>query len=164
MNRADNKGNTPAFLQELLVNEIRHIFSESKYNSEDGTPKKINIFKQDLPIPENDTGDEYSPVPYIIVRISQGQTEVGDKAKVDVQLVFCIFDESSERQGYTEILNMIDKTSFRFMTKPYIGNFRLNGTLEWALQDDVESYPYYFGGIEMSFESALALSLEDDYA
>lgn len=164
MNSVTNRGNTPVFLQELLINELKRIFEESKYTSEAGTPKKINIFKQDLPIPENDSGDEYSPVPYIIVRISQGQTEVCDKAKVDVQLVFCIFDEGSDRQGYTEILNMIDKTSYRFLTKPHIGNFRLNGTLEWALQDDVESYPYYFGGIEMSFESALALSLEDDYA
>ena len=50
------------------------------------------------------------------------------------------------------------------MTNPNIGNFRFKTPFEWALQDDNETFPFFFGAVKMTFETATSFVVEDDFA
>lgn len=160
-----NQGNTPVDLQEAIIDELNAIFEGFTLPDEHGRQKPLSIYAQDLPIPEeNDDEAVVGNVPYIVVRISQGEVpEPNEPEKTDIVIIICTYDEENDRQAYREIMHIINRTKQRFMTNPIIGNFRFKGPFQWALQDNTETFPVYFGAAELTFEAATAFFIEDEY-
>lgn len=162
-----NNGNTPVDLQDAIISELNDLFIGDTFKDTDGGQKKLSVYPQDLPVPEaNDDSDaSFVSVPYAIVRISQGEIpEVNASAETDIVIVICVYDDANNKQAYRDVLHIINKIQQRFLTNPNIGNFRFTTPFEWALQDDNETYPFYFGAIKMTFEAATAFVVEDNYA
>ena len=158
-------------LQSDLAAELRNNIL-AHYNLYDSSGKKvaINVYEQDLPVPrstssgeedeESDMLDKYTddepqsdPYPYVIVRVGGGRCEDPDEAeKVSVMLIIGVFDNSGDRQGHKDVLNIISKIADRFykyhiLAKKYVFNY----PLEWTLVDE-DTHPYYFGGVSLTFE------------
>lgn len=169
-----------AFLQDDLVAELKYILRDFRLKDPKGNLSEIHIFSQNLPLPESKTQDNLpiemlengladditteDPYPYIIVRIEDG--EIKDEAsaqKVSTQLIIGIYDDAYEKQGQKDVLNIIADIYERF-AKLAVLNYRytIQYPILWTLQEE-ESYPYYYGGMQLSWEIA-AIRREDKYA
>ncbi len=153
---------TPLDLQDALIDEVKHILDGYFYKSPEGKAVPINVFSQNLPVSETD--DENDPVPYIIVRLSDGEDN-GNRDSfnaVSVVLIVAIWDNTPEAQGHRDTMNIIQKIYQRFHSNPdlnreatYAGKFR------WAIPED-SYYPYFFAACHMQFFIA-AIRREDEF-
>lgn len=169
-----------AFLQSELADELKKILSDFRLKNPQGERVNINIFEQLLPMPEpleqgelapelleNGLAEEQTipdPYPYILVRIADGEIEDEDSIqKVNLILLIGIFEPDYKKQGHKDVLNIISKIYERFAKYPVLnGKYTIQYPIAWGLQDE-ESYPFYFGGINLSFEIA-AIRREDPYS
>lgn len=172
------EGQIAAFLQDDLAAELEKIFDGFKLPDPTGKRSNINIFKQALPIPTIEEAPEgvteemleeglYDPVtnedlyPYVIVRVENGTiTDVNKDQSVLVNLVIGVIDRDKNNQGHKDVLNIIQKIYERFAKNSILaGNYENTFPIEWALQDE-QSYPYFFGGMALTFNT-LAICRED---
>lgn len=155
----------PTQLQDALVNELSILFKDFKLKS----PSKNEmtgwtIFPQDLPFTYKYEDDEKNePFPYMIVKLDSGNADDGEAHKVKVLILIGIFDDNENKQGYRDVINVIDKIYIRFgkdrvLDHQYVAEW----PFRWQLYED-DTYPYYFGGIEMNFDIP-AVIREDDLA
>lgn len=159
---------TPAQLQDELVAALESVFGDDDHlKTSNGEFRAPRIYKQDLPTPESnddeDTdGDEFAP--YIIVRLGDGTFEDwGEALKVNVIFIICTYDPTPDRQGTRDVMSIISRIYRRFASHPHAGNFTCELPIEWALQNEVETHPYYFGGVEITFKCPGVL-IEDPLA
>lgn len=131
--------------------------------------KKRNELAQAMPEPaaqeeappellENGLAEEQTapdPYPYIIVRIADGEIKDENSAQdANVTLLFGIYEPDYDKQGHKDILNIIAKIYERFAKYPVLnGKYTIQYPILWTLQDE-ESYPFYFGGMNLTFEIA----------
>lgn len=180
---------TPFFLQEELVNELKNnIFKDFVLDVVDETGKRVgtkslNIYSQRLPLRKSRM-QEYTQeelenglvndqriddcFPYIIVSLNEGTIENESSAQeVSIILYIGVCDNAEDVNGHKDILNIIAKIYERFAKNPYLAKkYMFRYPMTWALQDekeDVDTYPYFFGGAEMKFEIA-AIEKEDPFA
>lgn len=155
---------TPLELQDMLVEEFKALFRDWLYkNPKGGERIPLQIFAQHIPI--NETDDEDVPIPYVIVRLSQGDDDGTRDSQNTVKLVCIagIWDDDLEAQGHRDILNIIQKIYERFQKNPNLKNRAVyTGEFHWAAQED-NYYPFYFGACQISFHIA-AIRREDEYA
>lgn len=186
---------TPLDLQEELAAELARIFSgytymkpprdalPAEYPGEDpereqepGVPDgdkpkadapaervPIQIFSQDIPIYETDS--EEDPVPYIIVRLSDGSDEGGRDSEnlVNLVIIIGIWDGGLKRTGYRDVMNIIQKIYMRFHKNPDLNRkAAYKGNFKWAIQNDAYQ-PYSFGACHVTFKIA-AIRREDEFA
>lgn len=113
--------------------------------------RPLRIFAQDVPI--NETGDDFDPAPYVIVRLKSGDDDGSADGVNVVQVIFiiCIWDEDNDSQGYRDVLDIIQKIYVRFHKEPMLNNqFMYAGNYHWALQED-NYWPYFFGACTLNF-------------
>lgn len=169
-----------ALLQDSLAAELGGIFKGFRLKDPRGNQSGINIFRQNLPVPEsmgqenippemleNGLAEDITaedPYPYIIVKIEDG--EIKDEASaqtVNTILQIGVFEDDFRKQGHKDVLNIIADIYGRFARCPVLdGRYTLQYPILWTLQEE-ESYPYYYGGMYLSWETA-ALRREDKFA
>ena len=180
---------TPFFLQDALVNELKNkifkdfLLSTIDENGKKAESKKLNVYSQRLPLRKTKV-EEYTQeelengliddqriddcFPYIIVSLNEGTIENESAAhEISIVLYIGVCDNANDVDGYKDILNIIAKIYERFGKNPLLDNrYVFRYPMTWALQDekeDVDTYPYFFGGIEMKFETC-AIEKEDPFA
>lgn len=171
-----------AFLQSELADELRKILVDFRLKNPKGKSSTINIFEQHLPMPEAEQTDwetiqpellenglidqqtKPDPYPYIIVRIDDGEIKDENSAQmVSLTLIIGAYEPEYMKQGHKDILNVIAKIYERFAKMPVLnGKYTIQYPILWGLQEE-ESYPFYFGGMSLTFEIA-AVRREDPYA
>lgn len=146
-------GQTPQFCQDALVEMLQELFRGKLYNGQEGR-KPLKVYKQDLPIPEEndedaDTDEAYAP--YIVVQMTGG--EIADEngpQVVEFSLVICAYDFGRERAGFQDVTNIKEDIIQRVCTAPYFGGaFTIQKPIAWALQRD-DTNPYYYGAITLN--------------
>lgn len=154
---------TPLELQDELAEEMKRIFKDYLYKNQAGERIPINVFTQNVPI--HDTDDEEEPVPYIIVRLKDGDDE-GTRDSfnvVNIIIIVGICDNDLNAQGHRDVMNIIQKIYMRFHENPDLNHkAAYKGPFHWATQED-NYYPFYFGACSMSFNIA-AIRREDIFA
>ena len=157
---------TATYLQTAIASDIAKIFEGDLFKNSLGEYVPLNVYEQYLPIRKDE--DEPDPVPYVIVRIEQGEVSGWTEAQeVRVTLLLGCFDDDTDNIGYKTVLGMIQKIEHRYLKDSMLDNrfmfFMDDGHgFEWALQEE-ESFPYYFGAINMNFRTA-AVRKEDRFA
>jgi len=157
-------------LQNDLIEELKVMFTGFKLKSPtidtsgNTTFTEPNIFGQSLPIRENDEAED--PYPYIIVRLDSGDMKEGSAHLVKTRLMIGTFDDNADTNGHKDILNVIQKIYERFAKNPvlmskYVMRDDEETPFTWVLQDD-DTYPYYFGAIEMVWKTR-AIRRESQY-
>jgi len=115
------------------------------------------VMSDDGGVAEEIYGDD--PYPYCVVKVNSGELDpVQGVQEIQTLLIFGIYDNDAECQGHHTILNMIHKVSERFTKNPYLKEkYRLNfdAGITW-LVDDEDQYPYYFGAMEMTWDTFFA--------
>lgn len=169
-----------SFLQDDLIEELKRIFKDFVLINKSGEKSALKVYPQviaipqsknqkDLPIEQLENGladdkTEDEPFPYILVRISDG--EIADESSaqtVNTILIIGVYEESHDNSGHKDVMNIIQKIYERFAKKPNLANkYTLLYPIEWTLQDE-ESYPYFFGGMSLKWETAKIIR-EDRFA
>ena len=135
------------------IEMLRELFAGKKYNGQEGR-KPLEIFKQDLPIPEEndvDADTDVAHAPYIVVRMTGGEI-ADDKSPqtVEFSLIICAYDTGIERAGFQDVANIKEDIVQRACTAPYFGGaFTILKPIAWALQQD-DTAPYYYGAVTMN--------------
>ena len=167
-------------VQDDLVEELKTIFRNMTFPDPRGDLVPLNIYKQDLPIPVAaempftvsdedleegvyDARPEETPFPYIIVRVGKGHiADANGEQRVDVDLLIGVIDRDYKNQGHKEVLNIIQKIYERFAKNVILAKkYECVAPMDWALQEE-GSYPYFFGGMALTFET-IAIRREDPY-
>lgn len=169
-----------ALLQDDLAEELKEILKEFRLKNPQGQLSEVNIFQQNLPIPESlvreDIPEEMlenglaeditaeDPYPYIVVKIEDGEIKDESSAQtVNTILQIGVFEDAFKKQGHKDVLNIISDIYERFAKRPVLnGRYTVQYPVLWTLQEE-ESYPYYYGGLYLSWEVA-AVRREDKFA
>ena len=152
--------------QETLKKEIGSVLSNSCIRKDENCNRisGVNTFKQDLPIIMEDDEDVSQFFPYAIVRVLEGNTPEDDEPWiVTANILLALEDNSTDRSGYLDIMGMIQRVIDRFVSEPRLNEYyRALQDIEWAIQDE-DTYPYYFGGVQIKFYLPKIGRREPDY-
>lgn len=138
-------------LQDALVADLQELFKDRRYETPAGGTAALSVFPQNLPKRESENDDD--PFPYIIARIDSGGVETQtDPHKVAVLLLVGIYDDDAANQGHRAVLEIMEVIQQHFEETPLLDRqFTFVDPFNWALQDE-ESYPYFFGAANLTFE------------
>ena len=152
---------SPFFLQKELAKEIKSITKGLYFENMEGESVNVNLFEQELPIKQRD--DENEPFPYVIVRMNDGKASQdfdGNYAKVI--LMVGIYNRNIKNDGHKDVQGIFQRIIERFQKNNLMGEFSQIGDMNWVLSDENE-YPYYFGGMELTFRTRRIVR-EDEFA
>lgn len=137
--------------------------------NKNGILQEVRIFRQYIPQPQGitfstsdkgmkgyDDSDYEANFPCIIVKcgdITDQEENRIDMSRVNVRLLYGVYDASPECQGWRDILSMIDKTRHdllidRVIARKYVVQMPLVSRLLEA-----DTYPVYFGEMVMTFDA-----------
>ncbi len=159
---------TPDVFTNELAEEITAIFKCFTSKNSAGKIVPLNVFTHDTPIrasgdTEDDEENAAPPEPYVVVKTNAGNiASESEPQTVTAVCVICTYDDNSGRQGARDVLHIIDKIYERFAKYPRLGAACMKYPVDWVLQDE-DTYPYYFGGLQMQFEIP-AIQKEDPFS
>lgn len=138
-------------LQDAVVEDLTTLFQNHRFKTPDGKTAALSWFAQTLPM--RDTDDDDDPFPYGIVRLdSGGVANKTDPHKVAILLMIGIFDDDRRNQGHRAVTEIMELIQQHYEENPLLnGAFVFSDPFAWALQDE-ESYPYFFGAANLTFE------------
>lgn len=160
-------------LQKDIGEEIERILKDIVLKDIKKEPAKIKAYPQQLPkrlqTIQSDMDEEMQgisimpgeeededPYPYCIVIVDSGKLKTAQSAhEISTVIVFGIFDDGIECQGHQVLLNMFHRIAERFTKDPVLKErYRMNSDagIEWIL-DTEDRYPYYFGAMEMTWDT-----------
>lgn len=168
---------TVSDLQKALIAEIESLLADISttkaethdvLSQDDKRTVGLTGYGQALPKLVNNDGDPDQFFPYFIVRIDKGITENDDSLwTVTVDILIGVHDSDVKNTGHLTVLNCINRITTRFAEEATLGYagrkaFRCHSDMEWAMQDE-DTWPYFFGGIEMKFDVPKPMRKEPNY-
>lgn len=155
-------------VQKALAEDLRATLKDVRLKgiakeNEEPKSKGITVF-EDM-VPHSFSNNEYDDsFPYVIVRADSG-SYVDDESKDNTAkflLLIGVVDENEEYPVTRDVLMIINRIAERY-SKNYIldNRFRRTGDIDWTMSDE-DTYPFGFGGIEISFVVP-RIEKEDDY-
>lgn len=139
---------TPLELQKQLKNAIKECVQDLRFKNYKNEWVELNVFDQGVPIKQDD--DEAEPYPYIETRIVEGISNNDTDDIIHTWIIIGIYNGDLYNNGSSDVLGVMERIKQRFLKKNTLDNFRQVGKIKWALQN-TDTYPYYFGGMEMDF-------------
>lgn len=156
---------TADILQEKLIKRVGKVLENLELPTVSGERRKIKIYSQDLNIPDDEDEDidiETATAPYVIVRITDGFQETWDSAlQVNVVFIICTYVKDTNKEGTKDVITIINKLYQSFAERPNIDEFEVEPPLEWTLQTDVDTYPYFFGAVSIGFNCPAARRIDE---
>lgn len=144
---------TPVMLQTDLIAEIEEILKDViTKNTAGETVVGVKGYEHRLPLVTSDDEDESQFFPYFIVKTIEGKTEDDNTPwLVTVDILLGVCENDKDVPGYKSIMIMMQRITDRFTEEPLLNKkYRAEQNIEWALQDE-DTYPFYFGGVEIKF-------------
>jgi len=146
----------PAFLQDEIKKRLEKLFEGHLFDDPRGNRTNLKVYEQHLPIKKASKDDNSSLYPCVIVQLQQGFNQ-----KVAITLIIGIFNESSDRTGYRDLSTIIQKITTDFAEYPTMTRqYSLAEEPKWAIHDE-DVHPYYFAGIELTFQAGLQIERKD---
>lgn len=138
-------------LQQALADDLGKTFDGFALCDSAGENRKINIYRQFIPIQngEDESEDEQlPPEPYIQVRVSDGEVEDREERQtVNVVLLIGVCDHDPDRQGYIDALHIAETIKLRYAANGIFGRkFEVKAPIRWAVSDE-DTHPYYYAAV-----------------
>ena len=158
-------GMTAEFAADALNEDLKELFAGQLFQSSAGERRPIRYFVNDLPVATGNDEDrsQNAQEPYIVARIMEGTIPEGDAAQeVQIVLVICLYDDRPDRQGYRDVLHIIQEITARYCKNPVIrirpgsagargGPYTVRKPIGWSVQNQPTT-PYYYGIVEFTLE------------
>ena len=140
-------------LQDDLITEVESILKDVR--TDDTDDNEVTGFKgyaHRLPILQSDEDDPAQYFPYFIVRFSGAKTADDDDCwHVDTDIIIGVHDMATS-DGHEHILIAIQRIADRFAEDAWMGNYRADQDIEWAIAEE-DTYPFYFGAVAIKFSA-----------
>lgn len=141
-------GRTAQLCQDAIIEMLNELFEGKLFNGQTGR-KPLRVYKQDLPIPEENDEDvdtDAAAAPYVVVRMIGGNIpDDNSPQQCDFSLTICAYDTGRKREGFQDVANIKEDIVQRVCQAPYFGgSFTIKKPITWALQTE-DSHPYYYG-------------------
>lgn len=104
-----------------------------------------------------DSAVEDTLIPYCVVKTTEVEMKE-DAAKAKVYLVFCLYAQDG---GHQTLWNLLNCVTGYFRTHPVLDAFYCERAMK-AIEQGEDTYPYFFGGIEMTWNLP-ELECEENY-
>ena len=158
-----------------LKTRLQELFTGYSLLNKSGVLQEVQIFTQYMPQPsgvtinnkglQNYQGDDYNlNFPSIIISSRESiyqEERMLAQAIHKVRLIIGIYDDNSICQGWRDIANIEDRIINNMLVDRVIAEkFRLEMPITFKYVD-VDTWPVYFGEIEMSFTIGRALQRHD---
>ena len=145
----------PIELHDLLVERLETLFG-NYYLGNDNDEKRVQVYPQH--IPHKTEEDDETIFPHILVKMEMGEMKgAGSDNLCGVYFIIATCDMNVDQQGYRDCVNIMNKIFHSLTTRPILGGkYRFSGDAKWELasfEDEETTYPYYFGGIETTWEA-----------
>lgn len=150
-------------LQQTLIKDIEKTLEHLSLFDVEHRQKQIKAYPQALPIFDTRLGwengengedrsmEQCNPedkiFPYSVVRMESAKYQE-EQGQASVYLMFGIYNDNRNMAGYFDLLNVIETIINRYRTNRVIGAYYCESKMNVAIQED-DTYPYFFGGIEM---------------
>ena len=143
---------TPSFLQDALVDELRRLFHGKVFRNANGQETALKIFKQQVPLTPYGEDNAADMMPYLVVSLDGWkQATPTDAVVCNVDIIAAVFDDREDRQGYKDLLNIMEDIYLHLRTHSVIDKrFRLQHPIEAVLSTE-DTFPFFFGMIETSY-------------
>ena len=93
--------------------------------------------------------------------VSAAKTKAAQE--VQIVLVVALYDDRPDRQGYRDVLHIIQEITARYCKNPVIrirpgsagargGPYTVKKPIQWAIWNDTKAHPYYLGAVEFQLE------------
>jgi hypothetical protein len=160
-------------LEDALVEFIAMNTHELRYrsNADSGEPIAPHVYTTF--IPRNQVGEiipgEITTYPAIIVRARQG-VQATEYERVTVELLIGVFDDSLNQQGSRDCLQLIERIKQRLREQSIVrSRFPIRMPLNWQINKrasagptgEYNSFPYFFGEMQIDFELPVPTSQYD---
>lgn len=113
--------------------------------------KVLNLFKYN--INKQLSEEEEDIFPYILLKLNPvicSGIKVG--TNIGITVIVAIKNENLDiSKGYEDVISIIEKIAYRFCENNIIKHFTLDKDMKWEVYSDEDTYPYFFGAIEMVF-------------
>ena len=165
-------------LLDSMHDTLVELFSGYQLMNKAGNLQEVQIFAQYVPQPgginftsKNNTGlknysdsDYESNFPCIVVILDECEDREErriDSSLVKMHLLFCVYDEGSECQGYKDLLNMQERTrNYLLINRVIMNKFRLEMPVKTRLIP-CETWPVYFGEMDLIFQAGRPVMRKD---
>ena len=147
-------------LQAAIVDDLKKMFTSSLYKTPTDEYAPPAVYAQNLP--KRQSEEDPDPFPYVIVRLDSGEIpDPTNPQKVAVLLLIGAYDDAPENQGHMAVMEIMEKIQEHYQNTPNLADLshRQMARLDtetpsnWALQDE-ESYPYFFGAMNLTWNIA----------
>ncbi len=145
-------------LQNKLIKEIETILCEVHFMDYNKNKKRIKGYLQTIPIRLSETiTEEYTEyvepekelAPFFIVKVVEADFS-DEKNEATIDILFQIFDDDMEMQGYCTLFSSLEKVRERFSKNNVLEEYYCDNKFTIALQDN-DTYPFFFAGMEMKW-------------
>lgn len=149
-------------LQKRLKEELETMFKDYRMKGEDGESTPFHFYEGAAPIPKTDEDPTF--IPYMVARTAAGKVPDDNYGFTTARalIIVATYENDEAYPSNADVLQIIDKIIERFQTHPSMGAYTRTGDIEWTLSDE-DTYPYFFGGVELSFILP-TIFREDEYA
>lgn len=148
-------------LQICLVKQVEEIVKGIPLSGAGRGSKVMKGYVQSVPVRDQLVGweeageeepyvsPEDSLMPYFVVRVSDAEY-FSDRATVRVYLLFSIYNDDKDMKGHFDLLNVLERVTGQFRQNQIMDGYWCEKEMKAAVQDD-DDYPYFFGGVEMTW-------------
>lgn len=139
---------TPIKLINALQSDIEDICRKSAVFG-----GKIQVFKGDIPLSQDDEDEDDKYFPCVVIRPSKGSIKGADEEQdVRCELYICAYDDNTDMQGYTDTMLLCERIIQEISARGNVGKqFRLQYPIEWDTEES--EYPYFICRVSMSFKT-----------
>lgn len=149
--------NSSADIQKAIIEELQAIFKDDLFMTPAGTERALNFYRQEIPAPQGDDEDadpEVVAVPYCLVKVLDGTfSDWNYTREISTAIIFCIYNTDETKSGHEIIMGMIDKAFKHFAQRPNIKGSFIKLPIEWTIQTEEDTYPFYFGAFSLNLEA-----------
>lgn len=138
-------------LQEALCTDVERVLKDVETQNKQGERiSGVKAYRRMLPITDSDE-EIYSLFPYALIRIYDGgAASPATPWTVTAAVHLGVYDDNKDNRGHEHILIMMQRLMDRYSSDPNLDNATATGNIKFIGQDD-ETYPLYFGGVEIEF-------------
>ena len=152
-------------LQDDLITEIEDVLKDMvTKDRRGGNVVGVKGFAHRLPILEEDEDDPDQFFPYFIVRYDTVKTESDDDCWHVTLDIIVGFYEKATYLGHEHLLIALQRILDRFVADPKLaGKYRADQNPTAAVGED-DTYPYYYGAVQITFSVPKIGRSKDYYA
>ncbi len=150
---------TIQFLLKEIVKDLTTVFSGYRLINQKDKLAALNIYPYNLPEKIEEADEAHFP--YIIVMPQIGKLDL-DSESVTTTLTIGVYDLSENKQGFADILNIIEKYKNHLIYERLIGGYEVQYPIVWEMQDE-DTHPAYYGGMEIAWKLKPMESKEEGY-